>query len=83
MARGPSENDDDRRRALAELERLSRERDMFAGLFGAVRRAGRHFTGADAAGDDRIEVWGRRIGRGLGALALIGLAAYLYVTHLR
>jgi hypothetical protein len=56
---------------------------MFAGLYGAVRRVGRHFAGADATDDDRIEIWGRRIGRTLGALALIGLAAYLYMMHLR
>ncbi len=27
--------------------------------------------------DDPIEIWGRRIGRGLGALALVGLAFLL------
>jgi hypothetical protein len=31
---------------------------------------------------DAVEVWGRRIGRALGALAAIGLLAYLLATYL-
>jgi len=33
--------------------------------------------------DDPIEVWGRRIGRGLAILVGLGLAYYLFATYLR
>jgi cytochrome c-type biogenesis protein CcmH/NrfG len=78
-----------RREALAELERL-RERETFgtSALAQAARRATDHFAAKDAVGEadgatDRIELWGRRIGRGLSLVAFIGLAIYLYVTYLR
>jgi hypothetical protein len=40
---------------------------------------------ARAAGGsiDRIELWGRRIGRGLSLLGLIALAVFLYFTYVR
>lgn len=31
--------------------------------------------------DDSIEIWGRRIGRGLGFVAVIGLGAWLLATY--
>jgi hypothetical protein len=70
-----------RREALATLKTLG-ERDTFAtsALARTAQRATDHFAGKDA-GDDRIELWGRRIGRGLSLAALIGLALYLYVTY--
>ena len=33
--------------------------------------------------EDPIELWGRRIGRALSLIAVIGLAIYLFVTYLR
>jgi hypothetical protein len=66
--------------ALADLARLTREPDALGGLTG---RAGTHFAGADAPAGDRIELWGRRIGRTLSALAFVALAVYLYVTYVR
>ncbi|HEY9213809.1 MAG TPA: hypothetical protein VIQ29_14505 [Ancylobacter sp.] len=33
--------------------------------------------------DDPIEVWGRRIGRGLAIVAILVLAYYLFATYLR
>ena len=30
---------------------------------------------------DKLELWGRRIGRALSLVGLIALAIYLYVTH--
>lgn len=76
--------DKDKRRdvAQADLRRLDRESDLFGGLTAAARDARRHFSGADG-GDDRIEIWGRRIGRLLSAAACVGLAVYLYLTYLR
>jgi hypothetical protein len=88
---GPHERDEAaRREALAELDRL-RERETFgtSALAQAARRAADHFAAKDAVGEtspgetDRIELWGRRIGRGLSLVAFIGLAIYLYVTYLR
>lgn len=75
----------ERREALRTLGQL-RERDDIASsaLSRAARRATNHFAAKDAmadAADDRIELWGRRIGRALSLAAFIGLAIYLYVTH--
>lgn len=66
--------------ALADLARLSREGDALGGLTG---RAGRHFAAGDAPAHDRIEVWGRRIGRTLSALAFVALGVYLYIAYVR
>jgi hypothetical protein len=66
--------------ALADLERLRKERDALGGVLG---RTGAHFGAADTPDNDAIELWGRRIGRGLSAVAFVGLAIYLYVTYLR
>ena len=30
---------------------------------------------------DPIEIWGRRIGRALAVLAILGLGLYLWATH--
>ena len=74
----------ERRAALGTLDRLRDGGETFLGsTTGAARRAGAHFAGKDAEPDDWIEVWGRRIGRGLGAAAVIALAIRLYVTSLR
>jgi hypothetical protein len=75
-----SRNDTRQQAALADLARLSREGDALGGLTG---RAGAHFGAADAPAGDRIELWGRRIGRTLSAVAFVGLCVYLYVTYVR
>jgi hypothetical protein len=82
----PSQHDRDearRREALETLDRLRRPGETIGSsvLAGAVRRAATHFSGADAP--DRIELWGRRIGRALSLIGAAGLAIYLYVTYLR
>ena len=43
----------------------------------SLARAGRHFAGADADQDDRIEVWGKRIGR---VASLVALVVLLFVV---
>lgn len=73
-------NEEKQRAALADLARLRRQRDALGGLFG---RAGAHFGAADTPAGDAIELWGRRIGRGLSAIAFLALAAYLYLTYVR
>lgn len=75
-----SRHDTRQQDALADLKRLAREGDALGGLTG---RAGAHFAAADARAGDRIEVWGRRIGRTLSALAFVALCVYLYVTYVR
>jgi hypothetical protein len=44
----------------------------------ALARAADHLTAKDAPPEDRIELWGRRIGRGLSVIAAIWLAAWLF-----
>jgi hypothetical protein len=92
MAEHPASHDRDearRREALDALDKLKRERAPLvgSGLADAARRAARHFAAADAVGPDGahdpIELWGRRIGRGLSLLAVIAISIYLYLTYLR
>jgi hypothetical protein len=89
----PRERDEaQRREALESLKQLG-ERDTFAtsALARTAQRATDHFAGKDAMSDarmgdgsvDHIELWGRRIGRGLSLLGLIALAIFLYFTYLR
>jgi hypothetical protein len=89
----PRERDEKQRReALASLRQLG-ERDTFAtsALARTAQRATDHFTARDVMADtrtadgavDRIELWGRRIGRGLSLLGLIVLAIFLYFTYVR
>jgi hypothetical protein len=50
-------------------------------LHRAGDRLGGHFTARDADPGDRIEIWGRRIGRGL-ALVVVGvLIVHLFLTY--
>ena len=84
----PTDPDAQRREALATLDRL-REQPTYAGsaLAAAGQRATEHFAGRDPGEPqgqvDRIEQWGRRIGRALSLAGVIALAGYLYVTYLR
>jgi hypothetical protein len=81
-----------RREALESLKQLG-ERDTFAtsALARTAQRASDHFAARDVMTDartadgsvDRIELWGRRIGRGLSLAGLIALAIFLYLTYLR
>ena len=40
-----------------------------------------HFGAADADPDDAVEIWGRRIGRGLALIAAVALVVHLLRTH--
>jgi hypothetical protein len=82
MSQSQHERDEaQRREALATLNQL-REGDTFASsvLARTARQAGDHFAAKDA-GEDRIELWGRRIGRALSLAGLIALAIYLSFTY--
>jgi hypothetical protein len=82
--------EDERREALRTLDSL-RDSDTFAtsALARTARRATDHFAARDAMNDavrpdgsvDKIELWGRRIGRGLSLIGLVVLAIYLYLTY--
>src|SRR4051794_31684901 len=87
----PRERDEEQRReALRTLDAL-RESDTFAtsALARTARRASDHFGAKDAMTDalapdgsvDKLELWGRRIGRALSLAGFVALAVYLYVTH--
>lgn len=74
------ERDDRERRALEDLRRArSGSESVFGGSLG---RAAEHFAGADAPEGDAIELWGRRIGRVLSAIAVVVLLYYLAATYL-
>jgi hypothetical protein len=82
----PREREEEQRReALAALKSLG-ETDTFAtsALARTARRATDHFAARDAVAEepaDRIELWGRRIGRTLSLAGFVALAIYLYLTH--
>ncbi len=82
----PREREEKQRREALESLRQLGERDTFA-TSALARTAQRATDMADArAADgsvDRIELWGRRIGRGLSLLGLIALATFLYLTYVR
>lgn len=73
-----------RRAAQAELKSLRETGAEIGGALSATtRRAAAHFAGRDGGETDAIEVWGRRIGRMLSAVAFVALSYYLYVTYFR
>ncbi|NLH83119.1 MAG: hypothetical protein GX458_20090 [Phyllobacteriaceae bacterium] len=80
--------EDERRRAAeAALAAVARDGEVigssaFARTAQATTdRVVAHFSAADASGEDAIEVWGRRIGRGLALLAVGALLVHLVGTY--
>jgi uncharacterized membrane protein len=73
-----------REEALQALDRVGAESETVAGstFVRMADRARNHLGAADKDEDDRIEVWGTRIGRVLGLLFAIGLVIYLVSTYL-
>ncbi|MBL8583486.1 MAG: hypothetical protein JNL61_14845 [Rhizobiaceae bacterium] len=72
-------NDEEEARRI--LERVDRESDMAAPVARMARRARDHFSAAEADPDDRIEIWGTRIGRAL-ALAIVLLILWTFFQYL-
>jgi hypothetical protein len=75
-----------RREALRTLGRLGSESETIGSSTVArmAKRASDHFSAKDALADsknDAIELWGRRIGRGLSLVAFVALVIYLYLTY--
>jgi hypothetical protein len=61
------------------IERVDRD---VGGAFGPwLRRSARHFAAGDADPSDRVELWGRRVGRALSLVGVIVLA-WLLVLQL-
>jgi len=73
-----------RQEALHALDRVQAESETIAGstFVRMADRARNHLSAGDKDEDDRIEVWGTRIGRGLGLVFAIGLVIYLAITYL-
>ena len=70
--------------ALRDLDALGRERDLAHGSWHRpFARAAGHFSAAEADASDPVELWGRRIGRTLAAIAFIAFCIYLYLAHVR
>jgi hypothetical protein len=57
------------------------ERDAQNLFTASIRRAGRHFAAAEVDPSDKVELWGRRIGRGLSLLGVI-ILAYLLIDKI-
>ena len=75
---------EDKDPAASELKHLQHEGAELGGSLAAMaKRTAAHFSGRDNKGDDAIEIWGKRIGRTLSAIAFVGLALYLYVTYIK
>ncbi|POF32705.1 hypothetical protein [Roseibium marinum] len=72
-----------REEALRALDRVEAESETIVGstFVRMADRARNHMSAGDKDEDDRIEVWGTRVGRGLGLVFAIGLAVYLFVTY--
>jgi hypothetical protein len=61
----------------AESRRILSAVDAQTDGMGMTARLGRHFSGADADQNDRVEVLGRRIGRTLSLVLCIALILWL------
>ncbi len=77
--RGSPGDEDAQREARAILQRVQRETEPQVGAATErmIRDGAGHFLGRDADPADRVEVWGTRIGRGLGLVAFVVLAVWL------
>ncbi len=86
MLKAMTNADHGKREAAArdELKKLGDRETIFTGTIGAtVDRAKTHFSGSDDATDDRIEIWGKRIGRTLSLIGVFALGLYLYATYFK
>lgn len=61
--------------AQAALDRVKRDSESLLGS--SMGRAADHFGAKDAPEGDRIELWGRRIGRSLSLLGVVVLGWWL------
>jgi hypothetical protein len=70
--------------ARDDLKKLGDRDTVFGGTLGStVERAKTHFGGKDDSADDKIEIWGKRIGRMLSLIGVVALGLYLYATYFK
>ncbi len=76
-------HDKKQRDALKSIERVQAESEVVgtSAFRRTADRARDHFGGADADPNDPIEILGKRIGRGLSLVFLVGLVYYLWPTY--
>ncbi len=75
-------NEETRQAALKELHGLRHEGAELGGALSATaKRMASHFAGDNER--DPIELWGKRIGRGLSLIGFVALAIYLYAAYLK
>lgn len=83
MSAGEAREAARRAEARAALDGAARDGEVIGDLSLARRmrdggaRLGSHFAGADADPDDAVEIWGRRIGRGLALVAAVVMIGQL------
>lgn len=70
-------------KAKRDLDRVSAESDTLgtSAMARMAKKTSDRFSAADVDQDDKIEVWGTRIGRGAGLIFAIFLAIYLFYTY--
>lgn len=71
------------RQARRDLNRLSAEADTI-GTSASARMATKiesRFKADDINPDDKVELWGARIGRALGLIFAIGIVLYLIIAY--
>ena len=70
--------------AKRALKRVSAESETVgtSSLARFAEKSRAHFSADDVNHKDSVELWGSRIGRGLGLIFFVGLIIYLVVTYL-
>ena len=84
MASKRDEKEHARRREAEEaLSRVANDSETIgsSSLARVAERARAHMAAEDAADEDAIEIWGRRIGRALSVAGVISLTMYLVLTY--
>lgn len=83
MNRGREIEEERRRQSEEALRRVARDTESIGD--GATRstlgRVTGHFAAGDAVPEDRVDVWGKRIGRILALVAVIALLVHLLRTY--
>lgn len=69
--------------SLRILDGVARDSETVgsSSLARTANRARAHLAGSDAPSGDPMEIWGRRIGRSLGLIAVVALVLHLLFTY--
>lgn len=78
------DHDETRRRALRDIDRATENSETLgtSQMQRSANRARDHMMGTDNPDDDNIEIWGKRIGRILGLIFVVGLAIHIYYKYI-